>query len=313
MFLSIILIFLGCVLLSRITSYLTQNLSHLARLLGLSSFAITAFLLALATSLPEVSVAITASFAGNSGLALGSALGSNIANFSLILGLTTLVGAPILISGDLRAHRLLPTVLLSLSPIILILDGSLGRLDAFILLLAYALYTWETTFRHATISIPKKSLPKNQAKILTSLAKILILTLLLVASAEFTVHWAKSLATILNLPPLFIGLFIVSVGTSLPELAFELKAIRKNQTAMAFGDLIGSAVTNATLVIGLAALIRPITLTYPFPTIQAGVQYSVILILFFLFTHSKHRLDRSEGFILTAFFFYFVILELWIN
>lgn len=125
------------------------------------------------------------------------------------------------------------------------------------------------------------------------------------------VQIATTLATSSGLSPLFIGLFLVALGTSLPELAFEWRAVKMGQTDMALGDLLGSIVANSTLVLGLAAIIRPLTLTVRglVPYTLAIIIFIFMYILFIYFVKTKRKLDWWEGLILIAIFFFFLFLE----
>lgn len=144
----------------------------------------------------------------------------------------------------------------------------------------------------------------------SGIIRFILGVILLLFSSHFIVKLSTSLALSTGLPTIFIGLFIVAVGTSLPELAFEIKAIANGQSKMALGDLLGSVVANSTLILGLAALIRPLTLTsrglLPYG-VAIGV-FSVIYFTFVYFVKTKKKLEWWEGaFLMSGYLIFFMI------
>jgi len=132
---------------------------------------------------------------------------------------------------------------------------------------------------------------------------------LLLFSADMIVRIASKMALALNLPLLLIGLFLVAVGTSLPELAFELRAVREKEPGMVFGDLLGSVVANGTLIIGLVALIAPIRIRAFNEYLLATMAFVLLFGLFYLFIRTKRKLERWEGAVLLGVYLLFILLE----
>ena len=132
----------------------------------------------------------------------------------------------------------------------------------------------------------------------------------LVISAEMMVKLGTAIAVELKVSAFLIGLFLVAVGTSLPELSFEIESIRKRQVGMALGDLFGSVVANSTLILGLVALINPIRLVNGWQEYGlAAAAFGVIFLLFWGFIRSKKKLEWWEGLVLIAAYLVFVMLE----
>ena len=146
----------------------------------------------------------------------------------------------------------------------------------------------------------------------TSIFKFTLGITLLLLSSHFIVNIASALTLSTGLSTLFIGLFIVSVGTSLPELAFELKAISAGQTKMALGDLLGSVVANSTFILGISAVIRPLTLSNAglVPYGMAIGAFTIIYSAFIYFVKSKKRLEWWEGLVLILIYAIFIFAEL---
>jgi cation:H+ antiporter len=314
----LVLIFGFSLLLIKSTDILVINLRSLARRTRLGKFAITAIVLALATSLPEFFVGVTAAYEGLPNLALGNVIGSNIADLSLVVGGAALIGGSLRVKGGFSKGDLVYAFLAGLAPIVLLFDRSLTRLDGLILLLLYGFYNiW-------VLSERRRHLAKREVKegvihqILRrlrykeagrELAWIFLGVALLLFSADMLVRMGKMVALSLNIPVLLVGLFLVSIGTSLPELAFELKSLREGETKMFFGDLLGSIVANGTLVIGVTALIRPIVIRAFEEYLLATITYVVIFLIFYFFIRTKQRLERWEGAFLIGFYLAFLLAE----
>ena len=202
---------------------------------------------------------------------------------------------------------------------ILLTDKVLSRIDGLILLTLYVFYqivifsekkhrqefkkTQERGVIHRLIR------KMNHLETKKEIGWILLSIIILLFSADFLVKIAMKLAVVLNLPLILIGLLIVSVGTTLPELVFSIKAIKDKQSSMVFGNLSGSIVANATLIIGLVALISPIRIQAFTSYLLATMAFVIIFGLFYFFIRTKHRLDRWEGLILFLIYLLFIIFQ----
>jgi cation:H+ antiporter len=133
---------------------------------------------------------------------------------------------------------------------------------------------------------------------------------LLILASDMLVRIAERIAVILNLPTIIIGMILIAVGTSLPELSFEIAAIRKKEVEMALGNILGSVVANSTLILGVTVLLSPITLNDGIrPYLVATLSFITAFSLFWIFVRSKKQLDRWEGLILLLVFLLFVVFE----
>lgn len=302
------------------TSLIITSIKKLALKSRLGAYGITAFILAISTSLPELIVSIVASIEGNTSLILGNIIGSNIADLSLVIGGAALIGGSLKVTGNILSRDIYLTGAAGFLPIFLIADGTLSRPDGVILLVIYLVMT--TTFlRSHHSSLAQHALSRSPMQQLLSIIKnghgkgsirtFLFGVALLLTSSHLIVRLSTYLAESSGLSTLFIGLFIVSVGTSLPELAFEIKAVLGGQAKMALGDLLGSVVANSTLILGLAAVIHPLTLTQRglLPYGLAIGAFAVIYFSFISFVKTKKKLEWWEGLILMAGYMIFALLE----
>lgn len=304
------------IVLIRATDLLLVHLKALSRKTGLGGFFLTSLVLGLATSLPEFFVGITAALEGTPTISLGDIIGSNIADLSLVVGLAALLGGSLTISGESNSEDLAHAFMAGVIPLLLLLDKTLSRVDGLILISLYGFY------HYYVLKDKRTGLDKEEGLIAGILRRLranhverdfslLFLGLvLLVFSADMIVRFGRSLAFKLNLPIFLIGLFLVAIGTSLPELVFELKAVIKRESDMFMGNLLGSIVANSTLIIGLVAFIAPIRINALYEYITAVFFYVLIFSLFYLFVRTKNKLERWEGAVLLLVYVFFVIFEL---
>lgn len=317
LFVDIVLIFGFSFLLIKGTEMTVLGLQRFAKITGMEKFALTGFLMAFATSVPELFVGVVAAMEGRPRLALGNVVGSNIANISLVIGGAVLVGGTIGVVGEFLKKDVFSVFLAGALPMVLLLDDALTRVDGMILLLIYGAYNWgvlganKKIKRYPNRKFFKKVMQKmGKEKGGKSLASIFLGVALLLFSAEMLVKTAQSLAMTFNIPVFMIGLFVVAIGTSLPELSFEIGAIRRKQIAMMFGDLMGSVVANSTLVLGIVSVISPIYLTNGIePYLLATMFFVIIFAVFWLFVKSKKKLERWEGVVLLILYLIFAWLE----
>ncbi len=302
------------------TSLIIASIKSLAIKSRLGAYGITAFILAISTSLPELIVSIVAAFEGNTSLVLGNIIGSNIADLSLVIGGAAILGGSLGVTGSILSRDIYLTGAAGFLPIFLIADGTLSRPDGIVLLVIYIVMI-STFLRSHHKSLAQNALARSPIQRLLavvtsghsngSLFKFLFGVALLLTSSHLIVRLSTALANSTGLTTLFIGLFIVSIGTSLPELAFEIKAVLSGQVKMALGDLLGSVVANSTLILGLAAIIRPLTLTHRglIPYGLAIGAFTLMYFAFIAFIRSKKKLEWWEGLILLSGYVLFALLE----
>jgi len=310
------LIFFFSFLLIKASDILLVNFQSLSQRTKLRQFALTSFLLGLATSLPELFVGITSALAGKPNLSLGNVIGSNIADLSLVIGGAALVGGVVQIRGAFLTKDVFYVFLAGAAPMVLLFDKTLSRLDGFILLALYGFYQMMIFTRPKQPEEVKESFPRRlldrfwHPSTRRELSWIFLGTALLLFSADMLVKVASKMASLFNTPLLLIGLFLVAVGTSLPELAFSLRALRKHHPTMVFGNLLGSVVANGTLVVGLTAIISPIRIIAFDDYLLATMAFAIVFGIFYFFIRTKHKLERWEAAFLIAFYCSFLLSEL---
>ncbi|MFZ7157184.1 calcium/sodium antiporter, partial [Avibacterium avium] len=241
------------------------------------------------------------------GIALGNAYGSNITNIALILGVTAMI-KPIMVNSQVLKKELPVLMLVTLLSAFLIYDATISRLDAVILLAVFTLYMgwtiWQGT-RHSGDSLEQdindELKEKSQMPLKTAVLWLVIGLALLMASSQLLVWGAVNIATYLGVSDLIIGLTIVAIGTSLPELAASIMAARKNELDLAVGNIIGSNLFNTLAVVGIAGAISPIQATPEVFSRDMLVMIALTGLLFLFgygFKERNGRINRVEGLVL---------------
>ena len=307
MILDIVYILLGLALLVKGGDYLVDGSVAIAKRAKLSEMVIGLTVVGFGTSMPELLVSAQSAWMGNSGIAIGNVVGSNISNIALILGVTAIVN--VIPSQKITLKIDLPFMLLSFVMFVAIaMTGSVGRVAGVIGVLMLICFVSYQIRKSRKASKAEAALAKenpNAAAEPMALWKAILLVIVsflaMVFGANILVEGASNIARLLGVTDRIIGLTIVAIGTSLPELFSSVMAAIKGKTDMAIGNIIGSGTFNILCVIGVSSIITPIMGT----NIGFAFDYALMIflgVLLWLFLRSKHLLERWEGFVLTAIY-----------
>jgi cation:H+ antiporter len=260
----ILAILVGLVVLVFSSDMFVDGAAATARFLGMPSLLIGMVIIGFGTSAPELVVSTISAVQGNPGIAVGNAYGSNIANIALILGVTALI-KPVQVSSRILKKELPILTFFTALSFVLLIDLQFSRTDALVLLLLFlalmiwsiyqGLHTGKDTFATDIEHDAKK--PTN---LKIALLKLVIGLLVLILSSRVLVWGAVALAKYFGVSDLIIGLTIVAIGTSLPELASSIIAARKGEHDLAMGNIIGSNLFNTTAVVGVAGSSLPFSI-----------------------------------------------------
>lgn len=263
-----------------------DSAAALARLLGVAPLIVGMIIVGLGTSAPELIVSTLASLEKNSGIALGNAYGSNIANIAVILGVTAIM-TPITVSSRIIIRELPILIVVTLLSLSLFIDGECSRWDAAILLAAFsALLFWmvRESYRHRGDPLEQdheqNRSSQPQSTVGRSVVWIVIGLVAMIISSRFLVWGAVNIAQQLGVSDLIIGLTVIALGTSLPEFASSIAAARKHQNDLVLGNIIGSNLFNALAVVGVSGLIYPFTVSREF-LYRDGVMVTAVTLLLF--------------------------------
>ncbi len=302
----------GLILLVWSADKFVDGASNVARHYGMPPLLVGMVIIGFGTSAPEMVVSALASFQGNPGIALGNAYGSNIANIALILGITALL-KPISVHSQVLKKELPILTLITFLTVFLLWDLSLSVLDAGLLLivfLGFMVWTIKTGLKNKDDAFAQGVELETKNEDISMKKSYVFLTfgfLLLIGSSRLLVYGAVGVASTLGVSDIIIGLTVVAVGTSLPELASSVIAARKGESDIALGNILGSNLFNTLAVVGIAGVVNPIS-------IDKEIYYrdlttmTVLTLTLFIFGYGfkkQGRINRLEGgLLLTAYITY---------
>lgn len=303
--LQIVFLALGFFLLVKGADWFVDGASGLARKLGIPQLVIGLTIVAMGTSLPEAAVSISAALRGNAGITIGNIVGSNILNILIILGVTALIAT--LKVADSTVRYEIPFMIV-VTLVLLWLGytgGQVTWLEGVILWVLFLLY-----LRYLYMMAKKGKEEEREAEQLST-AKIIGLILagvvMIVAGSNFAVEGASNLAKALGISQRFIGLTIVALGTSLPELVTSVSAARKHNADIAIGNIVGSNIFNILFIVGTTALITPVTFASGF-VVDTLIAAAVGILLFVCVARTKELRKKAGIVMLLAYILYFLYL-----
>ena len=311
MIFQLLVLVVGFVFLVKGADWFVDGAAGIATKFGIPQLVIGLTIVAMGTSAPEAAVSLTAAASGNAEITIGNIVGSNTLNIFIILGITALV-YPVAVQKSSLVVDI--PVVIGISAMLLILgfDGKISRLDGIIMLVVFVLYLFYLFWDAKKIkSLSSETVEESEEIKNLSLPKALIFTViglvLIVAGSNCVVSSATYVAKVLGLSERFIGLTIVALGTSLPELFTSVTAAIKKNSDIAVGNIVGSNIFNILFVVGLSGLIIPVPFesAFRFDTIVSGVAAILLLV----FCAPKKQLARWAGVIfLICYAVYFYLI-----
>ena len=318
MAIQLLLLVLGFVMLVKGADLFVDGASGVATKFGIPQLVIGLTIVAMGTSAPEAAVSITAAFAGNADITIGNIVGSNILNILIILGISSLV-YPLAVQKSTLIIDIPIVLFATLILYLLGFDGNISRVDGIIMLVVFIAYL---AYLFGVAKKEKSAIDREKAGEITvnsqsdevaakdiSLLKAILFTLiglvLIVGGSNFVVNSATAIAKALGLSQRFIGLTIVALGTSLPELFTSVTAAMKKNSDIAIGNIVGSNIFNILFIVGLSGVVIPVPFAqaFRFDTIISGIAAAALL----AFCLPKKKLPRFAGVImLVCYAIYFV-------
>ncbi|WP_150539209.1 calcium/sodium antiporter [Actinobacillus vicugnae] len=294
-------IVIGLILLVWSADKFVEGAASTARYFGMSPLLIGIVIVGFGTSAPEMIVSASSALKGASGIALGNAYGSNITNIALILGVTALI-KPIMVASEVIKRELPILILVTLVSAYMLFDAQVTQLEAVILLVIFAVYMswtiWVGLTNKGDTLAQSESLQTEQLPLTKALFWLVIGLAFLMASSQLLVWGAVEVAKYFGVSDLVIGLTIVAIGTSLPELASSIIAARKGESDLAIGNIVGSNLFNSLAVVGIAGVIEPMQVEAEAFSRDMLVMSALTLLLFFLaysFSKKPAKITRLEG------------------
>jgi cation:H+ antiporter len=292
----------GLAVIIKSADFLVDGSSSMARRFRVSELVIGLTVVAFGTSTPELFVNIIASLKGNSEIAIGNILGSNIANILLILGVSSIICPLSVTKGTVWKEipfSLLAAIVLGLMANDQLIDNNsisvLTRIDGLVLLCFFIIFLYYSVSIAKEIEGIETHVPSKEHGLAKSVLLVVSGLAGLCFGGDWIVEGAVSLAFKLGISQSVVGLTIVAIGTSLPELATSVVAAHKGKPDIAVGNVVGSNIFNIFFVLGVSAIIKPISF-HSRSNIDIGVVILASLLLFtFMFTGQKRSIDRWEG------------------
>lgn len=292
--------------LGRSSEAVVDGISDLSKYFRISQIAVGFFVLAIATSLPELSVSLMSSVTGEGALAAGNIFGSNIANILLIIGICAVMYGVKVDKGNLKEIGLLLLLTTAISAYILFKSSfagqALGLFEGIALLCIFAVYAWggvgKSKREESTLPKPVMKEEARNAFLLFVGGMVLVLV-----SSSFVVGSAVTLAATLGIAESFIGATVIAFGTSLPELSIGIQSIKKKKYGIFLGNAVGSNMINLTLVLGVAAVLNPIAVQIP--VFIAALLFAVVANMLLLYVAAVNKKIGKVGG--AAFLLFYVI------
>ncbi|MEI3394692.1 MAG: calcium/sodium antiporter [Clostridia bacterium] len=312
MLLSIFFIIVGFALLIVSADLLVDGASGIARKFHIPEIIIGLTIVSIGTSMPELFVSITSALDGYSDMAIGNIIGSNLSNLLLILGLSAII-KPVVFQKETRLYEIPMCLIFT---IILMCfcnsENGISREEAIILLLLFCFFIGYTIFmgkRESKNSIIEINV--NESKKNNTIKDIILIVLGIVGlkiGGDLAVNNAVDVANYFNISEKIISLTILAVGTSLPELVTSVTAAIKGNSDIAIGNIIGSNIFNILLIIGVSALIKPITYNVTYNFDLSILLLSTIILAIFPFIPPKEKMSRSNGVIYFLMYIVYLIV-----
>ncbi len=288
------------------------SIERLSKLLKVSSFAISFIVLGLFTSISEFSVGVNSIIENDPEIYVGNLIGASIVIFMLIIPLLAITGNKIKISPELQGYNLPASLVVIALPVILAMDGKIGRTDAIITLVLFAFLLISIQTRRGLYEKIKSMNANSGTKVGMELLRILFGLAVIFIASKFVVEQTLYFSELLEVSPFLISLLVISIGTNIPELSFVLRSAFMKSNQVAFGDYVGSASFN-TFFLGALTLVygEPVYLTNSY---LVSLLFLVGgLIMFYYFARTKNSISRLEGFILLLVYLLFLFVEFYLH
>ncbi len=302
-------------------NWLVGSVTHIARYLHWREFVIAFFVMAIVSSLPNLFVGITSALQGIPELSFGDIVGNSVVDLTLIVALAVLVGKKLEADSPFIQKSALFTLAIAVLPLLLILDKELSRGDGVALLLAFAFYSvWLLSKRKEYTAVFNHPDPADIQDhfshfrgFLRSIGKIAIGIFLLLASSQGVVNASLFFASEFHVPLTMVGIIVLGLGSAMPEAYFTIAAARKGNSKIILGDLMGTVVVMATLILGIVAILEPIRVPQFSSFAIARIFLFVSAFFFFIFLRTGRKITKKEGVFLILLYIAFVLAELIYN
>lgn len=308
---AIILFFVSALILVKASSVVIARLSRIAYFLRVSEFLVSFVFVSIATSLPDVSVALSAAIQGKPELAFSNVIGANFLKLTLVMGLAAIFAKGLTMKSKTVRVDAAYASFAAFLPVLLLLDSAISRVDAAILLLFFGWYFGTLIFqreRFTKIFSASQNHVFDFSQFLRDLGVLFAGLIALVASSIFIINSAIAIAEFFHVSLPIIGMLLVALSITLPEIIFGARAIIMKHEDMVIGNLIGSVSMNSGLALGLSNLIAPLSV-YNLDPPLLGILFTILVAVgFFAFSSTGKKISVLEGIALVSIYATFVVL-----
>lgn len=301
-----IIVLASLIIVAKSADKVVYSISNYAQKLGVSDYLIGFLVVSIGTAIPELIASITGVLVDQGMIVFGTVFGSNLFKIPL-LGLVLLIAKKIKIKQNTIMNAPIVTLFVTALPLLLILDGVLSRVEGILLLISFFIYIARLWHSEGELGKMKKRI---ELKKIWKDALIFILSLVaLLLSSRFLVFSSIEISEMLNISPYIIGLIIIGIGASTPELTVQIRSVLHHHQDIAFGNVLGSLVANSAFVLGIVAIIKPIPIQ-PHTIIVTSI-FMFVGILYILVLMEKPKVTWKHGLALISFYLLFLLTE-WI-
>ncbi len=313
---AVLLFVLSCAGLALAGNILVRSIARIADYLGWKEFTVSFLVMSLATAMPEFFVGISSAFRGVPEISFGNIIGQSIIHFTIAVSVCVVLGGAFKIRSKMIMSTAYFSGFMAILPVILVLDKNLSRIDGFILIMSFILYLiWSfSKKRRFTKKYDKiTEYPKNKFVMikmaLRDVGLFIVGAGIIIISAQGIIEASKTIAEILSVPLVVIGVLIVGLGTSLPEMYFSALSARKENDDLMLGNLLGSTAVSVSMVLGVVAMINPISIPDLSPYLISRVFLIISVIVFIYFMTTGRKVTVKEGLLLLLIYILFIFSE----
>ena len=303
--LNLVLLIVSLVIVIKSADFAIKYAGNLAGFFRLPKYTVGFVIVAIISVMPETFIAVNSALQGVPAFGLGTLFGSNVADLTLVFAIIIFATAREIKIGSriLENNRWFP-FLLAL-PILIGFDGHYSRVEGLILIIAGALFFVWTLKKSRKIS----SQPEMSGNhFFNNFFRLIFSMLILLISSYLTVRYGVAFAESIKISPVLVGMLVVGLGTTLPELFFSLRAVKQNGASLALGDVLGTVISDATIAVGVMAVIQPFDFPVQIVSITAAFMFLASILLLAMMK-SGRVLTKHEGLILFLFYIVFVLTE----
>ncbi len=308
-YISTIILLVSLVGIVRGSAGATKHAATIAKSLKLSKFIVGFIIVAIISILPETLVSLNSAFEGTPSLGLATLFGSNIADLTLIFSIVILMaGRGLKVEGKIiKNHLAYPLILLI--PIILGLNGHYSRLEGIALIITGCVFYYIALRSNTDDTPPEEIVKESKYK---SIILFIVYMIILIAASHFAVTAGLDLAKGINVNPILIGILVIGLGTTLPELMIAINSVKGKDDSLAIGDILGTVLADGTIVIGILATVSPFSFPIRIIYVTGAFMVATAFILF-RFMKNDSVISKKEAVVLLATWITFITVETFIN